>query len=193
MPRTSEQYKEIRSEKKHKIMDAALELFASEGYHVTSISKIADKAHMSKGLLYNYFQSKEELLLEIVDEGFRELINNFDLNNDNILTDDEFDYFINSMFEIIDTKRTFWKLYFSLLLQPSIAKIIESKVMTLYQPMIDIMEKYFAKKKYKNPRIEALMFGSMLDGIGLNYIMNPTLYPVEEVKSYLIEKYKTIK
>ncbi|MBN2805074.1 MAG: helix-turn-helix transcriptional regulator [Prolixibacteraceae bacterium] len=174
-------------------MDAALELFASEGYHVTSISKIADKAHMSKGLLYNYFQSKEELLLEIVDEGFRELINNFDLNNDNILTDDEFDYFINSMFEIIDTKRTFWKLYFSLLLQPSIAKIIESKVMTLYQPMIDIMEKYFAKKKYKNPRIEALMFGSMLDGIGLNYIMNPTLYPVEEVKSYLIEKYKTIK
>ena len=47
-------------------MDAALELFVTYGYQGTTISQIAKKASVSKGLLYNYFKSKEELLHEII-------------------------------------------------------------------------------------------------------------------------------
>ena len=65
-PRSAKQFKEIRKEKKDHIMEVALELFAENGFHATSISQIAKKAGISKGLTYNYFESKKELLDELI-------------------------------------------------------------------------------------------------------------------------------
>ena len=61
-PKTSGQFKEIRADKKQLIIDTALNLFANKGYHASSISMIAKEAKISKGLMYNYFDSKEALL-----------------------------------------------------------------------------------------------------------------------------------
>ena len=58
-PRTPQQFEEIREEKMTLIMDIALEHFANEGYHTTTINHIARHAGISKGLMYNYFESKE--------------------------------------------------------------------------------------------------------------------------------------
>ena len=43
-------------------MDVALQHFANKGFHATTIYHIAEHAGISKGLMYNYFNSKEELL-----------------------------------------------------------------------------------------------------------------------------------
>ncbi|MDR1653742.1 MAG: TetR/AcrR family transcriptional regulator, partial [Prevotellaceae bacterium] len=72
MPRTKEQYEKIRNEKRQLIKQTALSLFADKGYDATSISEIAKKAGISKGLMYNYFTSKEELLQIIWDDLVRE-------------------------------------------------------------------------------------------------------------------------
>ena len=72
-PRTKDQYSEIRRVSREKILSAALELFAKKGFHATSISQIAKKAKISKGLMYNYFKSKDRLLDEIIQNGFTEL------------------------------------------------------------------------------------------------------------------------
>ena len=50
MPKSPEQFDDIRKQKKQLIMDTALELFAENGFHATSISQIAAKAKISKGL-----------------------------------------------------------------------------------------------------------------------------------------------
>ena len=73
MPRTKKQFEEIRKSSREKILSVALELFAKKGYHATSISQIALKAKISKGLMYNYFASKEKLLNEIIQQGFNSL------------------------------------------------------------------------------------------------------------------------
>ena len=65
-PRTEHQFEQIREARKHDIMVAALELFAAEGFHTTSISKIAARAGISKGLIYNYYSSKEDLIKSII-------------------------------------------------------------------------------------------------------------------------------
>ncbi len=62
-PRTQEQFEEMRESRRQQIMDAALELFAQEGYSHCSISQLAGHAGISKGLMYNYFESKEALLV----------------------------------------------------------------------------------------------------------------------------------
>ncbi len=47
------------------LVDAAVELFYQHGYEATSVQEIVDRASVTKGALYHYFRSKEELLLEI--------------------------------------------------------------------------------------------------------------------------------
>ncbi|MGE6379635.1 TetR/AcrR family transcriptional regulator [Peribacillus muralis] len=51
---------------KHKmIIDKSVELFSEKGYHSTSVQEIAEKCGIAKGSFYNYFKSKEELLVSI--------------------------------------------------------------------------------------------------------------------------------
>ena len=53
------------NEKKQKILIAAMKLFSKASFHQTSMQQIADVCGVSKGSLYTYFKSKEELLSEI--------------------------------------------------------------------------------------------------------------------------------
>lgn len=188
-PRTKQQFDDIRENRKKLIRDTALRLFAEEGYHATSISKIAKKADISKGLMYNYFSSKEELLMGILNEGVEEFINYFDTNKDGELTDDEFKYFIEMTFKVLKERTDYWRLYFSLALQPSVFSILQNKYRKLLETTLAIMEDYFSKKDYENPRMQALMFGAFLDGVGLNYVMDPTNFQIEEIKEYVIHHY----
>lgn len=46
---------------------AALELFASQGYATTSVQQIVEAAGVTKGAMYHYFQSKDDLLFAVYD------------------------------------------------------------------------------------------------------------------------------
>jgi len=50
---------------RERILAAALELFAEQGYDVTSVSEVVVRAGVTKGALYHYFAAKEDLLYEI--------------------------------------------------------------------------------------------------------------------------------
>ncbi|KMK77997.1 TetR/AcrR family transcriptional regulator [Alkalihalobacillus pseudalcaliphilus] len=63
MPRFSDaQLESIREERKEQIMKAALKVFAENGIKLTKISTIAKEAGISHGLVYHYFQSKDDVL-----------------------------------------------------------------------------------------------------------------------------------
>lgn len=55
-------------DKRTVILDAALKTFVKRGYPETRVSEIAAVAKVAEGTLYNYFQSKEDLLLAVFDE-----------------------------------------------------------------------------------------------------------------------------
>ncbi|SEP66009.1 transcriptional regulator, TetR family [Lachnospiraceae bacterium NE2001] len=61
--------KEQKEEKRQKILMTALTLFVERGYYDTKITDIASAVPMSTGLMFHYFESKEELLLELVKMG----------------------------------------------------------------------------------------------------------------------------
>jgi TetR/AcrR family transcriptional regulator, fatty acid metabolism regulator protein len=63
----------VRSDKKSidkraMILDAALRTFVKRGYPETKVAEISSEAGVAEGTIYNYFQSKEELLLALFDE-----------------------------------------------------------------------------------------------------------------------------
>jgi len=58
---------------KERIMEAAEELFAAQGYAATSVSQIAQSAGTNRALLYYYFRDKRDLYWAIMKGGLREL------------------------------------------------------------------------------------------------------------------------
>src|SRR5215210_7140765 len=50
------------ADKRRQILDAAVRVFARQGFHGCRVSDIADEAGVAYGLVYHYFRSKEEVL-----------------------------------------------------------------------------------------------------------------------------------
>ena len=69
-PRGKKLNEEMRAEAIAKITRAALVTFAEYGYHGASMEQIMQASGLSKGLVYHYFPSKEELFLHLVDSAF---------------------------------------------------------------------------------------------------------------------------
>jgi AcrR family transcriptional regulator len=55
-------------DKRRQILDAAVRVFARQGFHSTRVSDIADEAGVAYGLVYHYFSSKDEVLNELFSE-----------------------------------------------------------------------------------------------------------------------------
>ena len=60
--------------KRRLLLQAAVRVFARKGYHASRISDIAEEAGVAYGLLYHYFDSKEEVLRNVFRETWRALI-----------------------------------------------------------------------------------------------------------------------
>lgn len=55
----------MMNEKKKRMIETAIDLFAHKGFHAVSVKEITDNSDVSKGTFYIYFDSKEDLLLSI--------------------------------------------------------------------------------------------------------------------------------
>lgn len=58
---------EKKEAKKDRIIEKSMELFKENGYHATKVEEITKALGISKGNFYTYFNSKEEVLYEILD------------------------------------------------------------------------------------------------------------------------------
>ena len=187
-PRTPEQFEEMRETRREQIMDAALELFAREGYANCSIAQLARHAGISKGLMYNCFESKEALLMTIIEDGISEILEYFDPNHDGLLTTEELDGFIRKVFSSIRENREFWILYISIILQPRVKEFLcgepFSNIMEHFGPMLAA---YFTEKGFENPALEMLTFSALIEGFGVLMVY---AYPSVELPEELLLSYE---
>jgi len=56
------------AERREQLLSVALDVFAGEGYHQTSMNQIAEAAGITKPVLYQHFASKRELYLALIEE-----------------------------------------------------------------------------------------------------------------------------
>ncbi len=189
MPRTKEQFREIREKTKQNIVDSALKLFAQRGYYGTSIADIAKEAGVSKGLAYNYFKSKNELaeaifsqlyvFFEQYDQLFDEIEDPYELIS----------VMIKGTFKHLRENEEFWKLYISFAMQWDVSAKMKSLFEEIEKKFLKKMESVFRKIGVKSPKAEAYYFGAMFDGISIDYLLDKEKYPLKSVERLLLKKY----
>lgn len=192
MPRTAEQFAEIRQERKEEIVKAALRLFGEKGYEATSIDAIAKEAKISKGLVYNYFENKQKLLEEVLDMFYQKLGNTFKALHDST---DPAEVIIREMLYLtrdsLKEEQEFWRLYTRLSFQYT--NYLKEKYAPEMARWFNKMTAMMHELQYANPQIEAIKLGSIIDGISLNYLVAPELYPIDEVIENVANEYEAQK
>ncbi|WP_066190391.1 TetR/AcrR family transcriptional regulator [Gracilibacillus timonensis] len=64
----------MRNDTRELLLEVALELFATKGYHATKVSNIVKQAGVAQGTFYWHFQSKSEIAVTIMEDGKAKLL-----------------------------------------------------------------------------------------------------------------------
>lgn len=191
-PRKPEQFEELREKSKEKILAAAMELFAINGYTSTSISSIAQKAGISKGLIYNYFDSKKSILLAIYQQAMEEaegMINRYhDLEPYERLR-----RLIEDVFMFYTEHFQYYKLLTALSLQPGVLADIPEYTNEMTERGMAMMVELLKSTGNEDPETNGVFLGALMDGIGLGYIVMGDKYPLEKIKAKIIKDFCTPK
>lgn len=84
----------VSEARKQQILEAASVVFTSKGFYETRMEDIADQTGLSKGTLYNYFNSKDDLIIAIL----------------NLLFQREFDHMERMDYTALGATQAIWKV-----------------------------------------------------------------------------------
>lgn len=188
-PRSEAQFAQIREERRHQILDAALHVFAEDSYHGSSMAAVAKRAKISKGLIYNYFKSKEEILISLVKDVFDEVMEHLHLDPKVELDKAGFIKVIEKSVDEVVKNPQRWKLYMSLSFQPDVTPILMQEMMPKIQPFMVQMTNYFVSKGHEDPMTVMRYYSAVLDGVQMHVLMDPKNFPVEKVKQMMIDQF----
>ncbi len=187
-PRNKDQNETIRKASIAKIVTASIELFSTKGFETTSVSQIAKKAGISKGLIYNYFESKNALLKGVFDY--------FASEEENIMSEVEDEnprIFLGNLirltFKELRNRPEFWKMVMGMSIQPDMYSFIHKMAVEKMRVYFPLLEELLAGCGIEHPKQEAKLVAAQLDGIVIHYLLIREGYPLQEVEDYLIEKY----
>lgn len=184
-PRTSTQFEEIREEKRDLIINTALRLFANNGYYSTPISKIAKDADISKGLIYNYFESKEDLLISIMDLFIEKVGLLINPNSDDEITNEEMENFFTLLIDSMRNDNELWKLQIQLSTQKEVSELLKSRMNTgNFLKQQQLIYKYF-RERFENPEEEMLFYASIIKGFSLQFVLVPEIYSEKTIINFI--------
>lgn len=171
------------TEKQENILQAALTLFAREGYHATSTSKVAKAAGVSEGLIFRHFGNKEGLLQAILEEGERKLRDLFV----DIVMESEPKEVIRKTIEmsgkIDESDYDFWKLQYKLKWE---LEVSSDKKM---EPLKVALTNAFNKLNYNSPELEAQLLILFIDALG-SAVLKGSSVNAHEMIQFLQSKYE---
>ena len=172
------------TEKQENIINAALKLFAEEGFKSSSTSKVAKLAGVSEGLIFRHFKNKDGLLAAIIKEGE---LRAKDLYA-NIISEHNPKEALRKTIEMIQSASsnaesvTFWKLQFKIKWELELYN--EQKLIPIQEKLTQV----FKELRYKNPSEETNFLLTQIDGLATRFFLQKT-FDLKEATQFLLNKY----
>jgi AcrR family transcriptional regulator len=188
-PRTSEQNAALREKTEERILMAALRLFSRHGYAAASVRMIAKEAGISLGLMYNYFESKEVLLMTLFTQSMADIRSTYEYSGVPGHATRELQTLLDRTTILIPQNIAFWKLFYSLRMQPDVIEAlgpaIEHSIQFNMEKLILIVQGIGLSE----PEVQAAVLYASIDGICQHFVMNPETYPLQAAMEVLFKKY----
>jgi len=175
-----------RNNKDELIRQAAIRVFAREGFHQARMETIAHEAGVAVGTIYNYFDSKEKVLLSIFKAEFEERVHFYkELRESGLSIPEQIQRILQAHFSLLSERKELAQLL--LRERFNLSKGFKSKVLDLYREMLQQIEVVIregveqGRVRSCNPRIIA----PALLGVVQSISACGMLYPEEEIQGIL--------
>ncbi len=175
--------------KKTVILETAMQLFATHGYASTPISLIAKTAGVSQGLMYNFFPGKKDLLREMIMMGSVDIGNSMEAYQKIKDPNEAIRTHVRLTIKIIQQKKEFWRLLHAIRLQGGVIQEVEDIFESIVSRVTIVFEKIFRKLEFSQPKLEALLFLTQIDGLVILYLQNNKI-PIVKLGEQLIKRYE---
>ncbi|MCC6754260.1 MAG: TetR/AcrR family transcriptional regulator [Saprospiraceae bacterium] len=180
----------MRRERRLNILRTALRLFARRGYQGTSISALAAAAGISKGLMYNYFKSKEELLEHTTQMVLNDLSALFEVGDEGELPALRLERFIRSGFSMLQHRHREYRLFLLLSLQLPRRSRAARMIDQFWMRLFDHANGLFLQMGYPDGQRMAYAYGAMMDGLAFQYVLfGGDRFPFGETVEAIIAQY----
>lgn len=177
-PKVSEAYKR---QKRQEILEAALICFGEMGYERTSIDEIVIRSGISKGAIYNYFASKEEVYCVLIEQRdqdfFHRLQQALSIKQ---LAGEKLSYVINTYREYShdETNRNIARFYLETWLhassKPDLQQIMKTRYDRFVEFLSEIIKEGIASQEFNekvNPSDVISLVQAFRDGILLHMLV----------------------
>lgn len=177
---------------KESLLQAALRVFATNGYHGSSVADIAKEAKVSKALFYHYFDNKNDLLVIFAKQRLEEwapLVENLETIQD---PKKRIVFLIDFVLSELETRADWLRFLYMLYLSTEGINAIQ-EAMKKHQEQFDRLfaaeHQLYKDLGYADPEMEATYLRSVLQGISLEYLLNGNSYPLNTMKEKIIKRY----
>jgi len=182
--------KDIPPQRRRQIFEAAAELFSQGGYHGVTVDSIAHRAGISKGNLYWYFRSKQEIFRLLLDHATEEL---YTPVAETLASDLEPREKLRALAEAaLDAAEAHPEdvhLLWQIASQPELKGLLASEVGFWIGPFISYLATLFAEIGEGDPEGVAMLYAFTLDALMFVVLIIPDIYDKKKLTRALEEKF----
>lgn len=179
MPKVSADYK---AKRRQAVIESALLCFAEKGFESSTMDDIVERSGTSKGLVYNYFKSKEELYTSLMEERSSKMFLTLREKFQQLTTaTDKLKELFTRYLEASKKEgyHNYLKVHFEWIIYASRNENLKEKMVSRYEKEIcafveDIVNEGIANGEFNSnldPELIASIFWAKIDGISLAYAL----------------------
>jgi TetR/AcrR family transcriptional regulator, fatty acid metabolism regulator protein len=175
--------------KEQDILDAAVTVFATYGFHKAKISKIAEVADVATGSVYVYYKNKESILLKIFENLWEKLYGELKVvsETDDLSPLEKMDAMIDLVFSVFNENPSLAIVFVNE--QNHLIQSNQNRFTDFYEKFLDlgqeVVEEGITKKVFSN-NIDVNVFRYYLFGAIRNLLQHwarePQKYPLESIR-----------
>ncbi|MEE6259436.1 TetR/AcrR family transcriptional regulator [Plantactinospora sonchi] len=191
-PRSERTNRELRRTSQERILAAALEVFAEQGYENATISQITERAGVSRGLISYYFATKQELLRAILARWLDGMLTMLD----DLAVDGPPDELLAAVIDraLVGASNQLGtqRLVLCLMLQPGTRPVyaqVERDRADAMRAFEDRLRDIFEARGAVDPAVEEALLRSVLEGVLFKLAVYESGYPLAAVRARLYALY----
>jgi AcrR family transcriptional regulator len=192
-----ERAEQARLETAEKILSGAMRVFSAKGFDGATTEEVASAAGVSKGLVFRYFPTKDELLQALIVRWLREAFDYWDHEAWKGEPAQQLGRILDVVIERVCGDPDAHRLYLSLLNQPGRAEAVWKAVLDL-KPQVeayyDRIKRLFAELGSSSPALDTKLFQFAMNGMVQTLAAEPVLMerpdllPIDQLKQRLLAK-----
>jgi len=166
-----------------------MQLFSSQGYLSTSMADIAKDAGVSKGLLYNYFEGKESILLAILNQAKEEGDEIMQIT-EKVSPKGHLKNILSRFFDSSKENIAFYRMIFPIAFQVHKFPFLQELMKESRDKYLGDLIHAFEQLNYEDPEMEAWNLAALTDGMMVHMIHLEEEFQLERMKKFLLKKYE---